>query len=558
MKINVVMMISILTYYGAVTTPYPNDKIIIYIHEMSVSPDDAQAVRIPHQLAVDAINNNPYLLKNYELRLIQRDSMVIDRKGLEFSREIIQSFFTCSIEGNNDSNFLISPILLEPTWSSTAIPLSQLFKSFDLLHIGSCATSTKLTAKDHSAFFRTIMSDKYQGQAIAKLCKYYNWNRIGYVSMDDLRTDSLAVIQQYSQDNVEIKHVSYKENDIESIRKAAKYIVDNKLYVTVLNMRGDHLETLFKELETINGTIDPYFYIGTDITWFDEGIVKTYNISEYLDGYISTIPGTPFMVTKDEYLSFDESSDAEEIYKIATEINIELQDKWHEYHAKHTGFNNAWHNYIPYAYDSVWALAHALDIFDNKYGLSEYLSGCDTKLRQFAVEKLREILIQNMFYGATGAVSFDDNGNRVGGLIVVANVNNDRNMSDKIQYVGMASNHGFVMYDNKLKWKHGHIAKTDLVMDKQVDIGVWNETDVEIYFIAFGIFTLVLTCTMNISIFCAVYYKRKWKNAQDINQASYGEVKEVEETNEGSYGEERSLFPHELNSENINVKIHRN
>ena len=100
--------------------------------------------------------------------------------------------------------------------------------------------------------------------------------------------------------SIEVKSIPYMHDNINSISQAAQFIVDNELYIIILMIRADDLYHFFIELNTSNATSYPYYYIGTD-TWFDEGDIKYFDVTNFVERFICTFAGIQSVLTKEEY-----------------------------------------------------------------------------------------------------------------------------------------------------------------------------------------------------------------------------------------------------------------
>ena len=112
--------------------------------------------------------------------------------GTVLAFEMGQSFAS---QSNKSINV---PIVVGPPTSGYALTLNRLISAFDLLQFSSTASSTALAL--YNSFFRSIPSDNLQGLALIKLCKYFNWNRIGILHMNTIYGSSMQqTLTTYAQ-----------------------------------------------------------------------------------------------------------------------------------------------------------------------------------------------------------------------------------------------------------------------------------------------------------------------------------------------------------------------
>ena len=73
------------------------------------------------------------------------------------------------------------------TASSLSAVSNPILSAFNWGQISSASTSVLLSDKSlYPTFYRTIPSDNMQSKAIAILCKYFNWTRIGILNNNDI------------------------------------------------------------------------------------------------------------------------------------------------------------------------------------------------------------------------------------------------------------------------------------------------------------------------------------------------------------------------------------
>eukprot|EP01084_Bolivina_argentea_P259126 437120_1 len=389
---------------------------IIEVPSMSVT--GIESVTPAFYLAIQNINENPYILPNYTLRLNPMDSSVFNQTDWYFSDEITRLYRQCQANPNE----IKSPIILGPTWSEWNLYASSAFNGANLLHIGACATSKRLSTKQYSAFFRTVPNDYEQAQAIIALTEHFNLRKIGFISLKQIESEIEYIIRDHNNGSIEVDSFYYR--DKYQIKLAAEYISQHKLFTTVLNVRGDHLYELFEELRKLNVLSPKYGFILCDVSWVENGTIEYYNLSEYLEGNIGIIPAIPAMFSEQQYAKIQ--MDGLTYYVSSNEINQLIQQQWNNFEEKdekQLNFNKQIiNNYFYYAYDSVYALAYALEKFDKKHDLHR-LKNCDISYETQKI--LRNILVSDVnFVGVTGRVKFNENGDRIGGMYGFVEIEN--------------------------------------------------------------------------------------------------------------------------------------
>eukprot|EP01084_Bolivina_argentea_P101144 181393_1 len=381
------------------------------------------------EIAVDTINKNNSLLPYYNL-----STEVLDSKGNVISA-LNHTLFI--INQLNNNNHTIIPIIVGCPWSSHSVITAAAFATNQIGQISSGSTSTALSdTATYPTFFRTIPDDRLQALAIIKLCKKLNFNRIGiaYVN-DNFGVYLVAVIRQYIElfygyDTIAIDtQISYERNVPSSYNIVAEHIKKRNIFVTVLITHSGELFDIFNVFKNYSIDSYPYYYIGTS-GWFDESIISE-NLTNFVEGYIGITPGG-----KTEYFNYIKNKlFYNNNLNTSIQINKYINDVWNEWYLidKNLTYNNAFPGiYSGFGYDTVYAIAIALQQYHNKYNntvLNETIN------YQQLINELKNV----SFIGATGNVSFDDYNDRLQGLLFIGNVDINGTINP-IGYIYSANN----------------------------------------------------------------------------------------------------------------------
>eukprot|EP01084_Bolivina_argentea_P240688 404258_1 len=418
MQLIFVIIITLFTFV------FGRNATIVKVYGISadITTVTSRSQTVGHIIALNEINNNSSILPDYSFQLEYLESNGKDTLALIHSVEITESYRRCE--------YNISPIVLGCPWSSSSILTARIFDYHNLIQISSSSTSIDLSTHEYKAFFRTIPNDELQGQAIIKLCNYYNWTKIGVVYQSENYGENLnKVIRKYGTDkSINVISKSITIGDHSAIQDAAQFVVDNELYITVLIMFSENLDDLFIELQKIKAISYPFFYIGVD-SWFNEIDVHNGEFKHFVEGFIGTVPATPNQLTLEQYTNF--TGHHPDIYNIAKKKREIIANG-----SRQLNFTDAdsYDNFAGFSYDSVYAMAYTLDKIDKRYSLSSIINDCNLNSIN-----LRQILIDlETFNGATGPVTFDENGNRINGFFAFGNM-----VNGKINFFGASSNDNF-------------------------------------------------------------------------------------------------------------------
>ena len=157
--------------------------------------------------AIDKINQDKHLLPNiklgYDIRDICGTANLASIQSLHFiTNSLGRNGQTCHYHPNMTSSQSIdnkhpygSKIagVVGPQRSKESFAAATLLSNFDIAHVSHGSTSRVLGDKVRfKTFFRVVPSDIYQAQAIVDVLKYFNWNYIAIIAIDDGYGELLA------------------------------------------------------------------------------------------------------------------------------------------------------------------------------------------------------------------------------------------------------------------------------------------------------------------------------------------------------------------------------
>ncbi|KAI4888700.1 hypothetical protein NFI96_020694 [Prochilodus magdalenae] len=189
-------------------------------------------------------------------------------------------------------------------YSETSIPSAKLLSLYKIPQVACTSSATALSDKlRYTTFFRVIPNNIYQGQALAKLLRHFNWNWIGVVTPDDdygrgiyedfaPRAGEEGICFSFSV------MVSNYVNVRQRIREAADTIRNSNATVVVLFLRVQQVEMLFEEMIKTNTS---RIWIASNAWSTARSIMKMKGINK-----VGEILGTNFITGKipgfEEYL----------------------------------------------------------------------------------------------------------------------------------------------------------------------------------------------------------------------------------------------------------------
>ena len=407
------------------------------------------------RIYINEINENPSLFPNYTFKLCVLDSDGSTIEALKHSLSIISFENKLVFEslGNSTHRQVLLPIVLGAPWSSLSVATSPVLSGFNFAQISSSATSIQLSdTENFKYFYRTPPSDNVQSIGIIKLCQLFGWDKIAIMYVNNAYGLYLAVdVQTMSLENkIESFLISYELSDISSYQSAAKQIKSLNVFIIVLIAYAEMVPDIFEfalKNESMIGY--PYYYIG-DSAWFDQGAINTHEYAEYIHGFIGLVLWQVDALDYSVYANKHEGTNTNtntdtgningdktvDFYNRSLEINQHFQKLWNKtYHTDSNVMYNVSDTTVwaPYGYDAMRTVFEVLSIYnetiddidsiwDSNYhdiNASDSIINNQSQL----MEDFKEIIINQInFIGATGNVSFDQNGDRNQGLYLFGNI----------------------------------------------------------------------------------------------------------------------------------------
>ncbi|CAK9182687.1 unnamed protein product [Ilex paraguariensis] len=334
--------------------------------------------------AIDDVNSDPSILSGTKLNLILHDTNCSGFLGTVEALQLMEKDVVAAIG---------------PQSSGIAHVISHVVNELHVPLLSFGATDPSLSALQYPYFLRTTQSDYFQMYAVADLVQFYGWKEVVAIFVDD----------DYGRNGISVlgdalakkrAKISYKaaftpgasRNDINDLLLGVN-LMESRVYVVHVN--PDSGLSIFAEAKKLGMLSSGYVWIATD--WFPSLLDSLESIDaetrDLLQGVLALRHHTA-------------DSDLKKRFTTRWET---LKDK------KSSSFNS----YAFYAYDSVWLLAHALNVFFREGGNVSFsydpklkdTNGSAlqlTALRNFDQgQKLLQILITMNFTGLSGQIQFD-------------------------------------------------------------------------------------------------------------------------------------------------------
>lgn len=360
----------------------PDDRIIKFCMMVTLSgiqADDDRVDRRSLEMAIDDINAIKFLPRGYVLV-----GNYADDQGTSDGAMI--STIRCMLQ---DLEHVKVPLFVGPLYSASAKIASILAKDWWVPVLSPAASAPTLSNKQlYPTFSRSLPTDAAVGVAYAALCVKMQWFHVAVINSNDefgvnlvaqFRNASVPLgIETLTSVTFSAQAIPFQLNEIK--RAGARII----LLATQVN----DLATTWQAAVKLGMTGAPYVWINPDS---DSALLDpTRNGGIDFTGLLSIHPYVN--ISSPQYLNFTAKWSAQ--YR---------QDARLAYNS--TGPDS----YSPFAYDSVWAGAHAIKVMlEQQWNFS---SSNETYKYLLRAELLRQIRAIS-FTGLTGLFSLDDKGDR--------------------------------------------------------------------------------------------------------------------------------------------------
>uniref|UniRef100_A0A3B5L261 G-protein coupled receptors family 3 profile domain-containing protein n=1 Tax=Xiphophorus couchianus TaxID=32473 RepID=A0A3B5L261_9TELE len=171
---------------GGVSTIHSQHYAMVYNY--TTQPESprctGRGLRISRTIifAIEEINNSTDLLPGIKLGYRLYDSCVSVPVSVDVAFQLLNGEDPAFYKDGNCSQSRVVVASVGDSGSSPSIIMSRIMGSFKIPLVSSFATCACLSDKQQfPTFFRTIPSDHYQADALAKLVKHFGWTWIGAV-----------------------------------------------------------------------------------------------------------------------------------------------------------------------------------------------------------------------------------------------------------------------------------------------------------------------------------------------------------------------------------------
>ncbi|XP_014879561.1 extracellular calcium-sensing receptor-like [Poecilia latipinna] len=246
--------------------------------------------------AIEEINNSTELLPGIKLGYRLYDSCVSVPVSVHVAFQLANGPDPVVYRGENCSQSGVVVAAVGDSGSTPSISMSRIMGPFNIPLVSHFATCACLSDKQQfPTFFRTIPSDHYQADALAKLVKHFGWTWIGAVHSDsDYGNNGMAsFLEAALREGICVEYIEsfFRTNQQSKIRRVADVIRRSTAVVVVAFTASGDMKVLLEELA--RDPPPPRQWIGSE-SWVTDPLLMSFSFCAGAIGVAiqqSVIPG---------------------------------------------------------------------------------------------------------------------------------------------------------------------------------------------------------------------------------------------------------------------------
>ncbi|KAG0503608.1 hypothetical protein HPP92_003680 [Vanilla planifolia] len=392
------LMLSVLGLYGIVDGGRP--AVVNIGAVLSYDSTIGRVAKVAIEAAVDAINANKDILKGTRLNLVAANSNCSAFIGMFAALKVLDKEVVT---------------LIGPQSSVIAHMLSYFSAKFQVPLVSFADTDPSLSSLQYPYFVRMTQSDSYQMHAMADLIASYGWKQVIAVFIDDDygRNGVYALDDELTKRKLRISYkialpVGASRYKILELLQSSK-AVGRRVYV--VHASPDSGLDIFHAAQELQMMTNDFVWLATD--WLST-ILDTFELNKasqlnYLQGVVGFQQYIPQSAQKNAF-----------------------ESRWNKLH-RNVVASSKLNTYAFYAYDTVWAVAYAINDFLASSGNITFSSNHqigDTR-GKVNIDKIKtfdggHLLLQKLLLlnttGSSGHIRFDSNRNLMSGAYKVINI----------------------------------------------------------------------------------------------------------------------------------------
>ncbi|KAM3616482.1 uncharacterized protein V6R79_018887 [Siganus canaliculatus] len=203
--------------------------------------------------AIEEINNSAELLPGIRLGYQIHDTCASVPVVMHVTFQLLNSFDTMFYTSDKCTQSGMVMTVIGESGSTRSISMSRVISTFNIPQVSHFSTCACLSDKQqYSTFFRTIPSDQFQADALAKLVKHFGWTWIGAVRSDsDYGNNGMAAFLEAAQKEgicVEYSESFHRTHPRSRVQRVADVIRRSSAVVVVTFTASAEMRMLMEEL----------------------------------------------------------------------------------------------------------------------------------------------------------------------------------------------------------------------------------------------------------------------------------------------------------------------
>ncbi|XP_014835928.1 PREDICTED: extracellular calcium-sensing receptor-like [Poecilia mexicana] len=259
---------------------------------------DARELRFSRSMifAIEEINNRMDLLPGIKLGYQIYDSCASVPVAVHVAFQLSNGQDPVFYKGANCSQSGVVMAAVGESGSTPSISMSRIMGSFNIPQVSHYATCACLSDKQqYPNFFRTIPSDQFQADALAKLVKHFGWTWIGAVHSDsDYGNSGMAsFLEAALREGICVEYIEsfFRTDPGSKIQRVADAVRRSTAMVVVAFIASGDMRVLLEELD--RAPPPPRQWIGSE-SWVTDTFMVRYSFCAGAIGVAipqSVIPG---------------------------------------------------------------------------------------------------------------------------------------------------------------------------------------------------------------------------------------------------------------------------
>ncbi|XP_035984779.1 extracellular calcium-sensing receptor-like [Fundulus heteroclitus] len=229
--------------------------------------------------AIEEINNSTKLLPGIKLGYRLYDSCGSVAVAVHTAFQLSNGQDPVFYKDSNCSHTGVAMAVVGDSGSTRTISMSRIMGPFNIPQVSHFSTCACLSDKQQfPTFFRTIPSDQFQADALAKLVKHFGWTWIGAVHSDsDYGINGIAsFVQAAMREGICVEYIEsfFRTDRLSKIQRVADVIRRSTAMVVVAFTADSDLKVLLEELA--RDPPPPRQWIGSE-SWVTDPLLMSFS-----------------------------------------------------------------------------------------------------------------------------------------------------------------------------------------------------------------------------------------------------------------------------------------